>query len=220
MVQVILAARGRITTHFREDIGRGFLHNGIDQGHGDSTPEDLEIRAPADGLIVSAGKQGSYGNRYIIRHDDGWTSILAHHAKQFCEPGQRVKQRELIAEMGNTGTVFVHSHQELLNERNQQVDPLLHLTSTAGNGTTPLEDDDMFSDADRALLTQAAKPINLPVLVKLKGKPEVWLSNLVTRRHVASEAEQAKVQNSLAGRGIDATVNIVPDLTAFGVIVK
>jgi murein DD-endopeptidase MepM/ murein hydrolase activator NlpD len=71
MPRIILAAHGRITTHFREDIGRGFLHNGIDQGHGDGTPYDLEIRAPADGLIVSVGKQGTYGNRYIIRHDDG-----------------------------------------------------------------------------------------------------------------------------------------------------
>jgi murein DD-endopeptidase MepM/ murein hydrolase activator NlpD len=138
MPKIILAAHGRITTRFREDIGRGFPHNGVDQGHNNATDYDLEIMAPADGVIVSAGKQGSYGLRYIIRHDDDWTSILAHHAEQFKKPGDRIEQGEIIAVMGNTGTVYVHSHQELLNEKNQQIDPLLHLGSTAATISKPL----------------------------------------------------------------------------------
>ncbi|WP_104127998.1 M23 family metallopeptidase [Cryobacterium sp. Y57] len=135
MPRIILAARGRITTHFRQDIGRGFLHNGIDQGHGNQTAADLKIRAPAAGVVVSVGRQGSYGLRIVIRHDDGWRTLLAHHEKQFVTVGQRVEQRELIAEMGNTGTKYIHSHQELWDADGTQLDPLEHLGSALASAT-------------------------------------------------------------------------------------
>jgi hypothetical protein len=161
MPKIILAAVGRITTHFHEDIGRGFLHRGIDQGHGDGTTADLEIRAPADGLVTFAGPFGSYGNVLFITHNDGWVSVLAHHARQLVSKGDRVTQRQIVAVMGNSGTVYVHNHQELRDAQANQVDPLLHLDSgsaSAGSGTTtPLEDPDMAFDTDAAAALLAAR---------------------------------------------------------------
>lgn len=141
MVNIILAARGRITTHFQEDIGRGFLHRGVDQGHGDGNAIDLEIKAPADGTVTFAGPFGSYGNVLYITHDDGWLSVLAHHKTQLVGKGARVRQGQVVAVMGNTGTVYVHNHQELRDAAGNQVDPLLHLVSatSAASNTTPLE---------------------------------------------------------------------------------
>lgn len=133
MTTINLAARGRITTHFREDIGRGFPHNGIDQGHGDGNAVDLEIRAPADGVVIAHGWFGSYGNRLVIKHADGWTSLLAHHASQAVRTGDTVKQGQIIAVMGNSGTVYVHNHQELRLASGEQVDPLLHLGSSSAS---------------------------------------------------------------------------------------
>lgn len=127
MPKIILAARGRITTYFKQDIGRGFLHNGVDQGHGNGAAIDLEIKAPAAGVVIAVGVYGSYGKRIIIRHDDGTTSLLAHHAKQFVVVGQRVTQGQIIAVMGNSGTVFVHSHQEYRDAAGNQLDPLENL---------------------------------------------------------------------------------------------
>lgn len=140
MPKIILAARGRITTHFGEDIGRGFPHRGIDQGHGDGEPVDLEIRAPAAGKVIAVGRDGSYGLRIIILHDDFTVSLLAHHARQFVSVGDRVEQWQLIAEMGNTGTVYVHNHQEYRDKFGNQLDPLLHLVTaaSASEGFTPL----------------------------------------------------------------------------------
>ena len=134
MPSIILAARGRITTYFREDIGRGFPHNGVDQGHGDGTREDLRIKAPADGIVIAHGPLGSYGKRLVIRHPDGWTSLLAHHANQYVTTGDRVFQGGDIAEMGNTGTIFVHNHQELRDANGNQVDPLLNLGTSTASG--------------------------------------------------------------------------------------
>ena len=132
MPSIILAAPGRITTRFHENIGRGFLHRGIDQGHGDGTAPELEIKAPADGVVIAHGPDGTYGNRLIIRHSDGCTSLLAHHKWQGVKTGDTVRQGNPIAVMGNTGTVFVHNHQELRDARGNQLDPLLNLAAFSG----------------------------------------------------------------------------------------
>jgi len=93
----------------------------------------------------------------------------------------------------------------------------LTATITAGTTQTTIQEDDMFTDEDRALLHQAARAANLPVLVKTADSPKVWLSNLVTRRLVASVAELGRVQASLASRGLDGGVNTVQSLDVFGV---
>lgn len=130
MPKIILAARGRITTYFQQQLpGKSWKHIGIDQGHGNQSDEDLEIRAPASGVVTSVGREGSYGLRIVIRHDDGCRSLLAHHEKQFVTVGQRVTQRQLIARMGNSGTVFIHSHQELWDADGEMLDPLEYLGS-------------------------------------------------------------------------------------------
>jgi len=153
MPSIILASHGRITTHFHQDIGRGFLHRGIDQGHTNATAYDLQIMAPADGVVTFAGPFGSYGNVIYIEHADGWVSVLAHHRTQHVRKGDRVTQGQIIAVMGNTGTKYVHSHQELRDENANQLDPLLHVgtASTAATDDSPViitatptpEEDDM-----------------------------------------------------------------------------
>lgn len=142
LMQIIHCARGRITTRFAEDIGRGFPHRGIDLGHGDATVDDLRIVAPAAGRVVAAGRDGSYGNRVIIDHGAGWTSLIAHLSSYNVRVGQDVEQGKSIAVMGNTGTVYVHAHQELrLN--GVWVDPELHLstTTTAADKVSALDEE-------------------------------------------------------------------------------
>lgn len=145
-MKIIHGARGRITTRFHEDIGRGFLHRGIDLGHGEGTPDDLAVYAPADGKVIAVGRDGTYGNRIILDHGDGWTSLLAHLASWTVHLGDVVHMRDLIAEMGNTGTVFVHLHQEL-RLFGQWVDPELYLL-------TEQDEIDMLSPEDRTLQTE------------------------------------------------------------------
>lgn len=130
MPKIILAARGRITTHHLEQLpNRSWKHRGVDQGHGDGEAVDLEIRAPAAGKVIAVGRDGTYGQRIIILHDDFTVSLLAHHARQFVKVGDRVEQRQLIAEMGSTGTIYVHNHQEYRDKFGAQLDPLEHLAT-------------------------------------------------------------------------------------------
>lgn len=136
MVALIKCARGRITTYHDQDIGRGFLHNGIDIGHGDGTPADLRIGAPAAGRVTAVGKAGSYGLRIIIRHHDNTASLIAHLAEEFVERDQFVEQNQRIGTMGNSGTVYVHAHQEYLTDVGEAIDPLPYMTGTASTSNT------------------------------------------------------------------------------------
>lgn len=142
MIQIIKAAHGRITSRHGQDVGRGFLHRGIDQGHSNSTAYDLQIMAPADGWVTASGREGSYGLRFYIRHDDGTLSVLAHHSQQLVSAGARVTQGQIIAVMGNTGTKFVHSHQEYRDAHGNQLDPLAYLGSAVASSNMNLVEED------------------------------------------------------------------------------
>lgn len=127
------AARGRITGKFGATNVPGShvtSHGGTDLGHGDMTPEDLALVAPADGVITALGWFGTYGNRIVINHgrdDDGilWESLIAH-AKEWAphlKLGDFVFARTALGIMGNTGGNWpVHCHQEL-RRNGVQVNP-------------------------------------------------------------------------------------------------
>ncbi|NQX26826.1 M23 family metallopeptidase [Microbacteriaceae bacterium VKM Ac-2854] len=144
-MQIIHCARGRITTRFHEDIGRGFPHRGIDLGHGDATADDLRILAPAAGRVIAVGRDGTYGLRIIIDHGAGWTTLIAHLASCRVAVGYEVAQGEDIAVMGNSGTEFVHAHQELRLDGVWK-DPELYTTTTAGINPQTGDDDVSFAD--------------------------------------------------------------------------
>ena len=174
MVNIVLAARGRITTYFHQDIGRRFLHRGIDQGHSNGTAADLEIRSPADGVVIYAAPFGSYGLCIFIKHADGWVSVLAHHKSHLVSKGDRVTQGQIIAVMGNSGTKYVHSHQELRDAKGKQVDPLMNLaTFSASAAAKPIqviqEEDDMYDSAAQAALFEKIESESRPVKLYTEG---------------------------------------------------
>lgn len=132
-MNLIKTARGRITTYHGEDAGRSRPHVGIDIGHGDGTPDDLHMVAPAAGRVVAASWEGTYGNRVIIQHPDGSRSLIAHMASLGVSAGQEVEQGQGIGVMGRTGGPwgsiagwFVHGHQEY-HVGGIAVDPLAYM---------------------------------------------------------------------------------------------
>jgi lipoprotein YgeR len=77
------------------------------------------VLAAAAGTVAYAnsGLRG-YGNMVIIRHDHDFLTIYAHNSKLLVKQGQRVKQGQHIAEMGNTDARRVELYFEL--RRGQQ----------------------------------------------------------------------------------------------------
>jgi muramidase (phage lysozyme)/biotin carboxyl carrier protein len=94
-------------------------HHGVDIANVQGTA----IVASASGVVYKVingcgvgdfGCGGGYGNNVVIQHDNGYFTRYAHLSQIFVVQGQRVKQGEKIAAMGNTGRSYgSHLHFEI-----------------------------------------------------------------------------------------------------------
>lgn len=90
--------------------GTSRLHTGIDYGASEGTP----IRASADGVVVSAGWFGGYGNATIIDHGGGIATLNGHQSSMSVSAGQKVTQGQTIGRVGCTGDCTgPHTHFEV-----------------------------------------------------------------------------------------------------------
>lgn len=115
-LRIIKGARGRITGKFgavNQANSHVRVHKGTDLGHGEGKPADLEVFAPGTGRVIAVGWDGTYGLRVIIDLGGGYTMLLAHLDECFVAVGAIVSVGDVIARMGNSGTIFVHLHMEL-----------------------------------------------------------------------------------------------------------
>jgi murein DD-endopeptidase MepM/ murein hydrolase activator NlpD len=86
------------------------FHPGIDV----STPAGTRVQAPADGIVISAGMQGGYGNALLLDHGYGVVTRYGHLSGFAVKPGQRVKRGEVIGYVGSTGrSTGPHLHYEV-----------------------------------------------------------------------------------------------------------
>jgi len=105
---------GLITDGFgrRKDpfTGRLAFHRGLDVSARRGTP----IKAPADGIVVFAGRNGGLGRTVRISHDFGFTTVYGHLDKISVELGAEVHRGEEIGLLGNSGrSTGPHLHYEV-----------------------------------------------------------------------------------------------------------
>ncbi len=110
----IWPARGWVTSTFGERTspftGGPEMHKGLDIANRLGTP----IIAPANGIVISAGRNGGLGKCVIISHGYGVKTRFGHLSEIFVKVGQRVKRGDKIAAMGNTGrSTGPHLHYEV-----------------------------------------------------------------------------------------------------------
>lgn len=103
------------------------MHQGIDI----KAPIRTKIYAIADGQVIySNNKQAGYGNLVIIRHPNNVVSVYAHNRVNMVDEGDRVRQGQEIAEVGQTGSTRTpHLHFELRVKGKAQ-NPLVRLPAT------------------------------------------------------------------------------------------
>lgn len=99
--------------------GNAGIHTGIDLASGYSSP----IYAFAEGKVVDASYDNSYGYYVKIAHEDNFVTIYAHCSKLCVKAGEEVKLGEKIAEVGSTGdSTGNHLHFEMRKD-NIRIDP-------------------------------------------------------------------------------------------------
>ena len=76
------------------------------------------IRASDSGTVTVAGwlDNYGYGNRVVIDHGNGYTTLYGHLSAIYVSPGQRISKGDVIGAMGSTGrSTGVHLHFEVRN---------------------------------------------------------------------------------------------------------
>lgn len=102
------AVGGYISSHMGSRWGR--LHRGIDIAR----PSNRSILAADNGVVVSTGPDGSYGNKIVINHNNGYRTLYAHLSSIDVKPGQTVTAGTKIGVMGSTGrSTGIHLHFEV-----------------------------------------------------------------------------------------------------------
>ncbi|MDR0517234.1 MAG: M23 family metallopeptidase [Fibromonadaceae bacterium] len=80
-------------------LGKKAFHNGVDYRGAVGTP----VYAVADGIVVQSSYGDENGNFIAIRHSDNSQSWYLHLSQRSVGNGQRVKGRQIIGRVGNTG---------------------------------------------------------------------------------------------------------------------
>lgn len=107
---------GRITSFFgmtsNPFTGLPYFHKGLDISNGRSGDP---VIATANGKVIVAGFDPSYGNTVILQHKYGYFTRYAHMQTLRVRKGQEVKRESIIGFAGNTGlSTGPHVHYEVL----------------------------------------------------------------------------------------------------------
>lgn len=95
-------------------------HTGLDFATETGSP----IRSVADGVVVSTAYEGAYGNKTVVRTEDGTEVWYCHQDTQSVAPGERVRRGQVIGTVGTTGNVTgPHLHLEIRPGGGAPVDP-------------------------------------------------------------------------------------------------
>jgi murein DD-endopeptidase MepM/ murein hydrolase activator NlpD len=87
------------------------MHAGIDL----TCPRGTNIFATADGVVREAGyTSGGYGNKILVDHGYGYSTLYGHCEKVLVKSGDKVKRGDIIGIVGSTGlSTCPHLHYEV-----------------------------------------------------------------------------------------------------------
>jgi len=120
---------GRVTSNYgwrsHPLTGRREFHEAVDIANLKGSP----VRATADGTVVLAGWQGTYGRTVMVDHGHGFSTRYCHNSTLLVNPGEKVRRGQIIALSGLTGLcTAAHLHYEVWYH-GKPVNPLLYVES-------------------------------------------------------------------------------------------
>ena len=117
--------RGYVTSEYGEGASAaGAPHTGLDIAASNGTI----VRAAADGRVVFADTDETYGNLLEIDHGEGLLTRYGHNSRLTVRQGQIVEKGDIIAYVGSSGRVTTgpHLHFEVIKD-GRTVDPRRYL---------------------------------------------------------------------------------------------
>lgn len=106
-------------------LGTIAMHTGIDF----MAPQGQDVHATGRGTVLSAGRNGGYGNMVEIHHPGGLVTRYAHLSRIFVREGESVAPGDIIGQVGSTGrSTGPHLHYEV-RLQNEALDPKPYLNA-------------------------------------------------------------------------------------------
>ncbi len=140
-----------------------------------------EVVACATGQVPNTNTTGTktYGNYVKLKHNNGMYTLYAHLKNVNVKKGDRVKQGDILGEMGNTGKAYgVHLHFEVRTNKDVRINP------------TPYIDADLPNNEEK----------NNVIYQVYDSIKEKWLPNVVNNTDYAGN-----LGNAISGLAINLT---------------
>jgi septal ring factor EnvC (AmiA/AmiB activator) len=125
--------RGTVLVDFGAKNGKE-----VSQGINIAAPIGAPVRATADGEVVYRGSElDGYGQLLLVKHNDGWVSAYAHNDAILVRKGDFVRQGQVIAKVGRSGSVDRPQLHFQLRKDLQPQDPIIAMQGDSrGQGLT------------------------------------------------------------------------------------
>jgi murein DD-endopeptidase MepM/ murein hydrolase activator NlpD len=95
------------------------FHQGLDLAADYGTP----VHAAGDGVVMSTGWDGGFGNKVDLDHGNGYHTWYAHLSRFAVAPGEQVRRGQVIAYVGATGDATgPHLHYQVMHG-GEPIDP-------------------------------------------------------------------------------------------------
>ena len=90
-----------------------------------AAPAGTPVRAAADGEVVYRGSElDGFGNLLLVKHTDGFVTAYAHNDAMLVKKGDVVRKGQVIAKVGQTGSVTTPQLHFEIRQKLKSVDPL------------------------------------------------------------------------------------------------
>ena len=104
--------------------GGGRYNDGINIAAENGAP----VRAAESGVVAYAGNEvRGFGNMLLLKHTNGWVTAYAHNQELLVKRGERVQRGQVIAHVGQSGSVDRPQLHFEIRKGKRAVDPLQEL---------------------------------------------------------------------------------------------
>lgn len=120
--------QGKVAARFGRQENDKFNVATFNKGIGIRAPQGQTIQAVYDGTILYAGWFRGYGKLIIVDHGQGFYSLYAHASDLLVQVGEKVRDRQAIGRVGETGSLEGPQLYFELRYQGEPQDPLVWLS--------------------------------------------------------------------------------------------
>jgi septal ring factor EnvC (AmiA/AmiB activator) len=123
------AVNGRIIANFGKIVHPEYKTTIVNNGIDIESPNGTPVKSVAAGIVEFVGRMRGYGKLMIVNHYGGYLTIYAHLNDSYMEKGVRVNEGQVIASVGESGSLDGNKLHFEIRFENNALDPIDWLKS-------------------------------------------------------------------------------------------